>query len=112
MIGLEATQTLAPTNDRAFAGETVSYERALVDAIGRTRWIRGRMVPDLRFDGAIQGVYVVGHDITDLKDAQDALAARESQLARSWTACRRRSPTSTATSAATTSTARSSSTSA
>ena len=38
------------------------------------------MVPDHRIDGAIQGVYVVGHDITDLKVAQDALAARESQL--------------------------------
>ena len=38
------------------------------------------MVPDLAFDGTIQGVYVVAHDITDLKEAQDALAARESQL--------------------------------
>ncbi len=38
------------------------------------------MVPDHRIDGAIQGVYVVGHDITDLKIAQNALAARESQL--------------------------------
>ena len=28
----------------------------------------------------IKGLYVVGHDITDLKQAQDALAARESQL--------------------------------
>ena len=37
-------------------------------------------MPDHNFDGTIQGVYVVGHDITDLKEAQDALAARESQL--------------------------------
>ena len=63
-----------------FAGETVVYERALIDATGRSRWIRGRMVPDHRIDGAIQGVYVVLHDITDLKSAQDTLAARESQL--------------------------------
>ena len=47
---------------------------------GRMRWIRGRIVPDHAFDGTIKGVYVVGHDITDLKEAQDALAARESQL--------------------------------
>jgi diguanylate cyclase (GGDEF)-like protein/PAS domain S-box-containing protein len=80
VIGHEATEALAPFHDRAFAGETISYERALVDAAGRARWIRGRMVPDHRIDGVIQGVYVVSHDITDLKIAQDALAARESQL--------------------------------
>ena len=39
-------------------------------------------VPDLHFDGTIKGVYVVGHDITDLKQAQDALAAREGAAAR------------------------------
>ena len=45
------------------------------------------MVPDHRIDGAIQGVYVVGHDITDLKiahqslkQAQEALRASESEL--------------------------------
>ncbi len=80
VIGFEAAQVLTPFHDRAFAGETVTFEQALEDASGRTRWIRGRMVPDHAYDGRIQGVYVVSHDITDLKDAQDALAARESQL--------------------------------
>ena len=28
----------------------------------------------------MKGLYIVGHDITDLKQAQDALAAREGQL--------------------------------
>ncbi len=37
-------------------------------------------MPDLHFDGTVKGEYVVGHDITDLKQAQDALAAREGQL--------------------------------
>src|SRR4030095_384710 len=80
VIGTEAAGALAPFHNRAFAGETLIYEQALIDANGRNRWIRGRMVPDHRFDGTIQGVYVVGHDITDLKEAQDALAARELQL--------------------------------
>src|SRR4029453_1495432 len=80
VIGVEAAQALAPFHDRAFAGETLIYERALEDANGRMRWMRGRMVPDHAFDGRIQGVYVVSHDITDVKEAQDALAARESQL--------------------------------
>jgi PAS domain S-box-containing protein len=80
VIGLEASQALAPFHDRAFAGETLTYERALIDIVGRRRWIRGRMVPDHGPGGVIQGIYVVGHDITDLQEAQDALAARESQL--------------------------------
>src|SRR5437660_5892470 len=80
VIGLEASQALAPFHDRAFAGETLIYERALEDTSGRVRWMRGRMVPDHAFDGRIQGVYVVSHDITDAQEAQDALAARESQL--------------------------------
>ena len=37
-------------------------------------------MPDLHYDGTVKGEYVVGHDITDLKQAQDALAAREGQL--------------------------------
>jgi PAS domain-containing protein len=66
--------------NRAFAGESVTYERPVVDANGRTRWFRARIVPDFHFDGMIKGLYVVGHDITDLKQAQDALATREGQL--------------------------------
>src|SRR5262249_9272777 len=61
--GVAAMNTIAPDYDRAFAGETVGFEREFIDANGRARWIRGRMVPDHRIDGAIRGVYVVGHDI-------------------------------------------------
>src|SRR5204863_3223247 len=65
---------------RAAKGESVTYERAGIDANGRALWLRNRIVPDFRFDGTIKGYYTVWHDITDLKQAQDALAARESQL--------------------------------
>jgi diguanylate cyclase (GGDEF)-like protein/PAS domain S-box-containing protein len=81
VLGIEASQALAPGRERVITeGEAVTYERAVLDANGRTRWIRARCVPDLNFDGTVKGEYVVGHDITDLKIAQDALAARESQL--------------------------------
>jgi len=80
VVGLEDTTSETPYQDRAFAGETVSFERALVDASGRSRWIRGRMVPDHKIDGAIQGVYVVLHEISELKQAQEALRASESEL--------------------------------
>ncbi|CAG0957917.1 putative signaling protein [Burkholderiales bacterium] len=80
VLGMEATEALAPGRQRVMSGEAVTYEREVVDAQGRKRWIRARCVPDLNFDGTVKGEYVAGHDITDLKLAQDALAARESQL--------------------------------
>jgi diguanylate cyclase (GGDEF)-like protein/PAS domain S-box-containing protein len=66
--------------NRALAGESVTYERPVVDVNGRTRWFRARIVPDFEYGGMIKGLYVVGHDITDLKQAQDQVASRESQL--------------------------------
>ena len=56
------------------------YERRGADGGAPARWCRGRCGPDRNLDGTVRGEYVVGHDITDLKVAQDALAARESQL--------------------------------
>src|SRR5581483_10453887 len=76
----ETSLMLTPFVQRAMAGEQVTYERAVVDMLGRTRWMRARIVTDLKFDGTINGLYIVAHDITDLREAQDALAARESQL--------------------------------
>src|SRR5439155_325836 len=65
---------------RALGGEAVTYERPAIDADNRPRWLRGRIVPDRKFDGTIKGVYVIAHDISDLKQVQNALAAREGQL--------------------------------
>jgi diguanylate cyclase (GGDEF)-like protein/PAS domain S-box-containing protein len=80
ILGSDATASMSDGVKRVMSGEAVSYEREVIDAQGRTRWIRARCVPDIDFDGTVKGEYVAGHDITDLKLAQDALAARESQL--------------------------------
>src|SRR5262249_38580515 len=80
VLGADVVEFQRPYIERAARGESVTYERESVDANGRKRWLRNRTVPDFRFDGTIKGYYIVGHDITDLKEAQDALAARESQL--------------------------------
>ncbi|MEP6656646.1 MAG: PAS domain-containing protein, partial [Betaproteobacteria bacterium] len=76
----ESSLMLAPYVQEAMTGEPVAYEQPVVDFLGRTRWMRARIVPDLKFDGTLNGLYFVAHDITDLREAQDALAARESQL--------------------------------
>ena len=80
VVGTGDYSALEPFILRAVAGEAVTYEQTIVDAIGRTRSLRGRIVPDAKFDGTLKGLYIVGHDITDLKQAQDALAARGGQL--------------------------------
>ena len=80
VLGPDLAGMMEPGRDRVFAGEAITYERAVIDASGRERWIRARCVPDLNFDGTVKGEYVVGHDITDLKQAQDTLATREGQL--------------------------------
>ncbi|HSS71151.1 MAG TPA: PAS domain-containing protein [Casimicrobiaceae bacterium] len=80
VLGPDVVEFQRPYLERAARGESVTYERESTDANGRERWLRNRIVPDFRFDGTIKGYYIVGHDITDLKEAQNALAARESQL--------------------------------
>jgi len=80
VLGPEVSEAQRPYFERASKGESVTYERAGTDANGKALWLRNRIVPDFRFDGTIKGYYTVWHDITDLKQAQDALAARESQL--------------------------------
>src|SRR5439155_1112415 len=77
-----AEASLAPPEfvARALGGEAVTYERPAIDSDNRPRWLRGRIVPDRKFDGTIKGVYVIAHDISDLKQVQNALAAREGQL--------------------------------
>jgi len=51
VLGSDASATLAPFMDRAFCGEAVTYERPIIDATGRARWLRERIVPDFKFDG-------------------------------------------------------------
>ena len=80
VVGPAVADMMEPGRQRVLTGEAITYERVLTDAAGRERWIRARCVPDMHFDGTVKGEYVVGHDITDLKQAQEALAAREGQL--------------------------------
>jgi diguanylate cyclase (GGDEF)-like protein/PAS domain S-box-containing protein len=80
VLGPEVAKLQQPYVDRAAKGESVTYEREHLDMQGRERWLRNSIVPDTNFDLSIKGYYIVGHDITDLQQAQNALAARESQL--------------------------------
>ena len=62
------------------SGEVATYERVLTLANGQRRWIHVKAVPGFDEAGSISGMYVVAHDITEVKEAQAALAAREEEL--------------------------------
>jgi diguanylate cyclase (GGDEF)-like protein/PAS domain S-box-containing protein len=80
VIGAEAAASLAPIVHRVLAGETMTYERQLTLPSGERRWVLGRSVPDIGPDGRVRGMYVVDHDVQELKDAQEQLRAREEEL--------------------------------
>ncbi len=81
VLGTAEAQLAAPYLDRAFKGETVVYERIWhTMPHPQGRWYRVRVVPDFGHDNVIQGVYAVGIDIHDIKTAEVALRASESEL--------------------------------
>ncbi|MGZ5080822.1 MAG: sensor domain-containing protein [Usitatibacter sp.] len=61
-------------------GEEVVYERLIRMPNGEHRWYHVKGVPDFDDQGAVRGMYVVAHDIHEVKQAQALLAAREDEL--------------------------------
>jgi diguanylate cyclase (GGDEF)-like protein/PAS domain S-box-containing protein len=80
VLGQDVADELAPMVRKVMAGETATYEREMVLPSGERRWILGRAVPDTGPDGKVRGMYVVGHDVQELKSAQEQLRAREEEL--------------------------------
>ncbi len=74
VCGDEVANAAEPSIARAFAGETVLDERLVAhtpaDAPAETRWLRLRNVPDFDESGVVQGIYVVGSDIHEIKTAE------------------------------------------
>ncbi|MCY7389146.1 MAG: PAS domain-containing protein [Burkholderiales bacterium] len=67
VLGREAADLAAPFVKRALEGETVVYERLVATVGSGPRWHRVRTVPDMGPKGKVQGLYVVGTDIDELK---------------------------------------------
>ncbi len=61
-------------------GEIATYERQVRMADGEMHWFHVKAVPHFDEQGAVVGMYVVGHDIHEVKQAQAQLAAREEEL--------------------------------
>ncbi|MDR6888173.1 MULTISPECIES: sensor domain-containing diguanylate cyclase [Variovorax] len=81
IIGEANYEVRKPLLARAFAGEVLSFEQTAELLIGE-RTLQTTYLPQRNADGAVVGLYVVAHDVTDLKQKQRQLdtLAREDAL--------------------------------
>lgn len=71
-LGSRAYQTISKHVDQVLAGETVSYETEIPYANGE-RFVNATYVPDIGVHGEIKGFFVLVHDMTDQKEAEEEL---------------------------------------
>ncbi|HET9906940.1 MAG TPA: PAS domain S-box protein, partial [Anaerolineales bacterium] len=74
VLGAAAFERLRPHMEAALAGKTEIFESETPYQRGGTRFIRATYTPDIAADGAINGFFVLVLDITERKQAEEALA--------------------------------------
>src|SRR5688572_10667740 len=81
IMGPEIATWIPERTQKVFdRGETATYERtASLPGLGQ-RHLHVKAVPDIDEAGKPRGMYVVAHDITDVKEAEAQLAEREKDL--------------------------------
>jgi diguanylate cyclase (GGDEF)-like protein/PAS domain S-box-containing protein len=80
-LGAETARWIAERTQKVLdRGEVATYERLVTLAGGDQRWFHVKAVPHLDDRGSVRGMYVVAHDIHEVKQFQDLLAAREEEL--------------------------------
>ncbi len=81
LLGKEVfEQIIKPRLDRCFAGEVVQYEEWFTYAALGRRFISLTYAPYIEPDGTISGVVVCSRDLTELKQAEEALLQREREF--------------------------------
>jgi diguanylate cyclase (GGDEF)-like protein/PAS domain S-box-containing protein len=76
----EVLAAVKPLYDRAFAGETVTYEREALWPGREKRRIRGHLIPDRDAAGEVRGLLSVLIDIDEDHRLREALQTKEAQL--------------------------------
>lgn len=79
IFGRDVFEEVLPHLERAFKGEKVMYERHAMQH-GVRRWTRTTMLPDVRGDGSVAGVFTVVSDIDQDLQLRRALQQKETQL--------------------------------
>lgn len=80
LLGAEQFEKVRPQVEATLKGEFVNSETVLTHPDGRTRTIAFTFVPDFDVGGEIKGYFVLGFDITERKEAEQALKQSESLL--------------------------------
>jgi PAS domain S-box-containing protein len=80
VIGDRAYQTVAPLVDRVLTGELVETEAEVAYDNGTVRYVATSLVPDFDQNAQVCGYYVLTVDITDRKQAEEALRQREQEF--------------------------------
>ncbi|HEX6163640.1 MAG TPA: PAS domain S-box protein, partial [Vicinamibacterales bacterium] len=79
VVGEDAWATIGPHVETAFSGERVEYEAEAKYTTG-TRWIHAVYTPHRDSAGAVVGVVVMVHDITEARQAAEALKESASRF--------------------------------
>jgi diguanylate cyclase (GGDEF)-like protein/PAS domain S-box-containing protein len=81
IMGADIAAWIAERTQKVFdRGETATYERTTTLPELGQRHLHVKAVPDLDEAGKPRGMYVVAHDITDVKEAEARIAEREKDL--------------------------------
>jgi PAS domain S-box-containing protein len=75
VIGETAYAQVRDQVERVLSGEQVSYEAELFYGPDNTRFVAGMLVPDVSPTGTVEGYYALLTDISDRKQAEQALIA-------------------------------------
>lgn len=80
LLGAALFQEIKPQLDRALGGETSSWQGWFTYPGRGRQFVRATYTPYVEPDGTISGVVVNVHDLTDLKRAENTLAASEERF--------------------------------
>jgi PAS domain S-box-containing protein len=81
LLGEEAYQRLKPYVHAALQGKEVNIETAVNYKVAGLRSVNANYIPHIE-GGVVQGLYIMVHDITQRKKAEEALTASESKFRR------------------------------